>query len=77
VDGGADQFFPAACVGLIGAPDVLAKENLRAADSLHFEADDQLIVQACRFQVLDADPADDERDPRVAQQIRLLMADLA
>jgi hypothetical protein len=76
VDGAADQ-FPSPPARLFGAPDVLAKEDLRAADFLHFEADEQLIVEPRRLQVFDADAAHDEGDPRVAQQLRLLMADLA
>jgi hypothetical protein len=77
VDGAADQFLPAAFDRRIGAPDVLAKEDLRAADLLHFEADDEQIVESCRLQVFDADAANDEGDPRIAQQIGLLVADLA
>ena len=75
MDGAADQFLPSPFAGRIGTPDMLAKEDLRAADLLHFEADEQLIVQSSRLQVIDADAANDEGNSRIAQQFGLPMND--
>jgi hypothetical protein len=56
---------------------VLPKEDLGAADALHFEADDQLVVQSCRLEILDRQLADDEGDAGITQQIGLAVADRA
>ena len=56
---------------------LLAKEDLRLGDFLDLEADPQHLVEPRRFQVFEIDAAHDEGNPRVAQQVGLVVADRA
>ena len=55
------------------APDVLAEEDLRAADLFDFKTDEQHVVEAGGFQVFQTDAAHDEGNGRLTQQFALLV----